>query len=147
MAEIIVSFEGRTRDLNDFVFDLFEQHLLQEGITKEAPGEVTVVLKPMKMGKSALMQATMQVGLSLGSNVAVSLFAQWLYDKWKKNGEKQISVKIENRLYQFDPALLAKAIEGAAVKPPTKKPAASAVEAPSQRRPVSGGGKGRKILT
>jgi hypothetical protein len=37
----------------------------------------------------------------------------WLYDKWKKAGEKPISIKIENHFYEFDEALLAKAIQEA----------------------------------
>jgi hypothetical protein len=51
------------------------------------------------------------------------LFANWLYDKWKKNGEKKISIKIENRFYQFDVTVLTKALEEVA---PVKKAKKSA---------------------
>ena len=32
MEEIIIGFEGLKRDLNDFVFDLFEAQMLRAGL-------------------------------------------------------------------------------------------------------------------
>jgi hypothetical protein len=54
------------------------------------------------------------------------LFANWLYDKWKKNGEKKISIKIENRFYQFDVTVLTKTLEEVTVVKKAKKRAGQA---------------------
>jgi hypothetical protein len=110
MPEIIIGFEGQTRDLNELTFDLFEAGMLRAGLEKAAPGDVTLVLKPMEMRKS-FGHAIIHVGLVIGDKVALPLFLAWLYDKWKKTGEKPISIKIVNHNYQFDPALLTKAIQ------------------------------------
>jgi hypothetical protein len=121
MQELIIGFEGKTRDLNDFVFDLFEAQMLKEGLEKETPGDAKLVLKPMPVRKSAFSLAVMHVGLFIGQNIALPLFVAWLYDKWKKNGQKHISIKIANRLYQFDPDLLVGAIEKQLEKPEERK--------------------------
>ena len=79
----------------------------------------------------------MEIGLTFATAASAQLFATWLSDKWKKNGEKQINVKIENHLYQFDPALLAEAIEKAMAKLEQKKPPSSALRSPSENRSAS----------
>lgn len=115
MPEIIIGFEGQTRDLNALTFDIFEAGMLREGLEKAAPGDVTIVLKPMEMRKG-VGHAIIHIGLVVGDKVALPLFLAWLYDKWKKAGEKPISIKIENRFYQFDPELLAKPVQDALSK-------------------------------
>jgi hypothetical protein len=115
MAEIIIGLEGRTQDLNALTFDLFEAGVLRAGLENAAPGNVTIVLKPMEMRKG-VGHAIIHIGLLVGDKVALPLFLTWLYDKWKRAGEKPISIKIENYYYQFDPALLAKAIQDALSK-------------------------------
>lgn len=144
MAEIIITFEGRTQDLNDFVFDLFEAHMLKAGIEIETPGDARLVLKPMTVRKSALSLAVIHVGLFVGENIMLPLFVAWLYDKWKKNGEKHISIKIESRLYQFDPDLLVKAIEERLAKQVEKKPSVSVMKAPATNRPTPARRRSRK---
>jgi hypothetical protein len=136
MEELIISFEGKTQDLNDFVFDLFEAHMLAAGLEKETPGDAKLVLKPMLVRKSALSQAVIEVGLFVGQNVVLPLFVTWLYDKWKKNGEKHVSIKIENHLYQFDPDLLGKAIEEALAKRDSRKTSPKALKATAKDFPV-----------
>jgi hypothetical protein len=110
MEEIVIGFEGQTRDLNELVFDLFEAGLLREGLEKETPGDAKLVMKPMELKKGAGMHAVMEVGLWVGKNVAVPMFVTWLCNKWLSNGQKSISIKIDNHFYQFDEAVLAKAI-------------------------------------
>jgi hypothetical protein len=126
------------------VFDLFEAGLLREGLEKEVPGGATLVLKLIQMKKSALMQAAMEVGISFGSGVAATIFGEWLVEKWRKNGKKHISAKIENRLYQFEEKLIAKALDDAMVKLDLKKPSAKAATAVSKTDQSSGDQKGRK---
>lgn len=118
--ELIVGFEGRKQDVTDLLFGLFGE-VLEEGSKKEAPGGVTVVLKPMPLRKGALVQTVLQVGLFVGVNIAVPLFVAWLYDVWKHKGQKPVSVKIDGRNYQFDPAILAMAIEEAISKQAEEK--------------------------
>jgi len=115
MQEIIIGLEGQTRDLNDLAFSLFEAGMLREGLEKETPGDITIVLKPMQLRKG-VGHAIIEIGLYAGQNVALPLFLAWLYDKWKKAGKKPISIKIENHFYQFDPDLLTKAIQDAISK-------------------------------
>src|ERR1700693_1269229 len=112
MPEIIIGLEGQTRDLNELIFDLFEAGMLREGLEKAAPGDVTLVLKPMEVRKS-FGHAIIHIALAVGDKVALPLFLAWLYDKWKNTGEKPISIKIENHNYQFDPAVLTKPIQEA----------------------------------
>ena len=59
----------------------------------------------------------MEVVLNLAEGFTAGIFANWLYGKWQKSGEpRSITIKIENRYYQLDPEVLAKALEGAAKK-------------------------------
>jgi len=110
MPEIIIGLEGRTPDLNELTFSLFEAGMLAEGLEKQTPGEVTIVLKAMPLRKG-VGHGLIEIGLLIGQNVGIPLFVCWLYDKWKNAGEKPISVRIENHFYQFDTAILEKAIE------------------------------------
>ena len=41
------------------------------------------------------------------------IFVKWLCDKWKRGGEKRVTVKINRRYYEFDQDQLTKAIEEA----------------------------------
>src|SRR6266699_6506681 len=126
MEEITIGFEGQKRDLNDFVYDLFEQHMLREGLEKETPGDVKIVMKPMELRKGYAL-ALMEVAAQFGANFVASLFAGWLVEKWKKNGAKPINVKIENRIYQMDPDIIANAVEDALAKLQQKKAPAKAL--------------------
>jgi hypothetical protein len=143
MEEVVIGFEGQKRDLNDFVFDLFEAHMLRAGLEKETPGDGKIVVKPMLLRKGFTL-GLMEIGLTFGTAAGAQLFANWLSDKWKKNGEKRINVKIENHLYQFDPALIAKAIEGAMAKLEEKKRPIGALRTPSEDRSASGDRQRRK---
>jgi len=144
MEEITIGFEGQKRHLNDFVFDLFEQHMLREGLEKETPGDVKIVMKPMELRKGYAL-ALMEVAAQFGANVVASLFAGWLVEKWKKNGAKPINVKIENRIYQMDPDIIAKAVEDALAKVQQKKAPSKALgTVTSGTRQASGDPKGRK---
>src|ERR1039457_1169571 len=118
MPEIIIGFEGQKTDLNDLTFSLFEAGMLQEGLEKQTPGDVTIVLKQTEARKS-ISHGIVHVGLVVGDKVALPLFLTWLYDKWKNAGEKRISIKIENHNYQFDPAVVTKPMAEAIAK--TKK--------------------------
>jgi hypothetical protein len=141
--EITIGFEGQKRDLNDLVFDLFERHMLREGLEKETPGDVKIVMKPMELRKGYAL-ALLEVAAQFGSNVVASLFAGWLVEKWKKNGAKRINIKIENRIYQMDPDIIAKAVEDALAKLQQKKAPTKALGAvASGTRQSSGGPKGR----
>lgn len=112
MAEVIIGLEGQTGDVNDLAFSLFEAGMLREGLERETPGGAIIVLKPMAMRKG-IGHGIIEFGLIVGDKVVLPLFLAWLYDKWKKAGEKPISVKIENHFYQPDPELLSKAIQEA----------------------------------
>jgi hypothetical protein len=116
MDEIIIGFEGPGRAVNSLVFDLFEAGLLREGLAKETPGPATIVLKPGTLEKRAHVHLLVEVGLLVGKNIGVPLFVAWLYDKWKRNGEPPISIKIENHFYQFDAVVLTKTIEEVVAK-------------------------------
>lgn len=113
MSKITIGFEGQTRDLDELFFSLFEAGMLREGLEKETPGDVKIVLGRMEMRKTAYAHTVMHIGLFVGQNVALPLFVAWLYDKWKKSGEKPITVTINTHLYQFDPDILIKGIEEA----------------------------------
>jgi len=117
--EIIISFEGQRRDLNDFAFDVFDREL-NLGREKETPGG-TIVIREMPLAKSAIGHAIIEIAFFIGKNVAVPVFVAWLCAKWKRQGEKPISIKIENNFYQFDPSLLTNAIEEAIAKQKKKK--------------------------
>ena len=118
-------------------FDLFEAHLLQEGLEKEAPGSATIVMKPRALRKG-FAHALIEIGLNFGQSFSASLFASWLYNKWKQNGEKRISVKIENRFYQFDVAVLTKALEDAIRNQKAKEGSPTPFKASSEKRSASG---------
>jgi hypothetical protein len=117
--EITIGFEGQRRDLSDFAFDIFDQEL-SLGREKEAPGG-TIMIRDMPLAKSALGHAIIEIALFTGKNVAVPVLVAWLCSKWKRQGKKPISVKIENKFYQFDAPLLTKAIEDAIAKQKKKK--------------------------
>jgi len=89
--------------------------------------------------------ALMEVAAQFGANFVASLFAGWLVEKWKKNGAKPINVKIENRIYQMDPDIIANAVEDALAKLQQKKAPAKALgQAASGTRQASAGPKSRK---
>jgi hypothetical protein len=115
MAEIIIGLEGPKRDLNDLAFSLFEAGMLREGLEKETPGNTKIVLKPMEMRKG-VGHGIIEIGVFAVTSVAAPVFVAWLCKKWINAGEKPISIKIENHYYQFDPAVLTKAIEEAIAK-------------------------------
>lgn len=110
MAEILIGFEGQKRDVNDLLFGLFDGSLAV-GQRKEAPGNVTIVVKSMPLAKGTFAHAVVEVAVFLGTNAALPLFLTWLYDRWKAKGERPVSIRIEGRFYQIDPALLRRAIE------------------------------------
>ena len=112
-TEIIVGFEGQKRDLNELLFALFEAGMLRDGLQKVTPGGSTIVLKPMEMRKHALGHAVMEIGLIVANSVAVPLFVNWLYEKWRDCGARKITVKIKRRNYEFEQGQLTKAIEEA----------------------------------
>jgi hypothetical protein len=80
------------------LFKVFESNSIEEGMAREAPGGARVELGRMPMGKrwgglthDALPMAA--VLLSFGRDVAVGLFAAWLYDKLKSDkAGKQMGV-------------------------------------------------------
>lgn len=117
--EIVIAFEGQRRDVNDFAFNVFDREL-SLGREKETPGG-TIVIRAMPLAKSVLGHAIIEIGLFVGTNIAVPLFVAWLCDKWKRQGEKPITIKIENNFYQFDASLVTKAIEDAIAKQKKKK--------------------------
>ena len=47
MTQITIGFVGPVRDLNAFLFDLFEANSLQEGTRKDVPGGATLRLLRM----------------------------------------------------------------------------------------------------
>jgi hypothetical protein len=114
MAEIILGFEGSRQDVNDLGYQMFDQ-MLREGETKQVPGDVSIRLEPMPLRKG-VGRALVEVAIFAGENIALPLFVAWLYDKWKKAGEKPISIHIENHIYQFDTSLMTKAIQDALTK-------------------------------
>jgi hypothetical protein len=117
--EVIIRFEGQRRDLNDFAFDVFDQEL-SLGREKETPGG-TIVIREMPLAKSALGHAIIEIVLFIGKNLAVPVFVAWLCTKWKRQGEKPITIKIENNFYQFAASLVTKAIEEAIATQMKKK--------------------------
>ncbi len=90
MEDLIISFEGKTKDLNDFVFDLFEAHMLAAGLEKETPGYAKLVLKPMGMRKSALSQAVIDVGLFIEVCQLFCVNDQVLFLGWVREGRGSI---------------------------------------------------------
>jgi hypothetical protein len=112
-TEVTVGFEGQKRELNELLFGLFEAGELREGLQKVTPGGATIVLKPMEMGKRALGHAIMEIGLIVANSVAIPLFVNWLYEKWRSCGARKITVKINRRFYEFEQGQLTKAIEEA----------------------------------
>jgi hypothetical protein len=121
MAEITIGFEGQRRDVDDLLFGLFDGSL-SKGQSKKAPGNVTIVVKSMPMAKGTFAHAVVEVAVFVGTNVALPLFLTWLYDRWKAKGERPVSLRIENRFYQIDPAILQKAIEDEIKKLEKKDP-------------------------
>lgn len=115
MADVIIFFEGHRQDLNEFGFAIFD-HMIRYNVPMDVPGNVTLTLRPETMRKS-VGPGVMEVVLGLAKEFAAGIFASWLCGKWKKSGEpRSITIKIENRYYQLDPDVLAKALEGAAKK-------------------------------
>lgn len=111
--EITIGFEGQRRDVDDLAFDLFEAGMLKQGMSNQTPGNTTIVLKAMPMAKAAFVHAVIEIALFAGKNIAIPLFVSWLYDKWRRQGKKPISIVINNHYYQFDESVMAKAIEDA----------------------------------
>ena len=109
--EIRIGFEGPQREVRDFIFDLFEAHKLQEGLEKATPGDTQIVMGPLELRKGAQLHVIMEVALWVGQSVAVPLFVSWLYDKWKKGGEKSINIVIDNRRYQLSQSVVTKVLE------------------------------------
>ena len=109
--QIPIGFEGQQRDIRDFMFDLFEAGKLQEGLENDTPGDARIVMGPLGLRKGAQLHVIMEVALYVGQNIAVPLFVAWLYDKWRRGGEKPINIVIDNRRYQFSVSLLTKALE------------------------------------
>jgi hypothetical protein len=115
MAEITIVFEGQRRELNELGFAIFD-HVIRYDVPLDVPGEATLILKPEALRKS-VGPGVMEVVLNLAEGFAAGIFANWLYGKWQKSGEpRSITIKIENRYYQLDPDVLAKALEAAAKK-------------------------------
>ncbi|PYX49701.1 MAG: hypothetical protein DMG79_07985 [Acidobacteria bacterium] len=115
MAKITILFEGQRRELNEFGFAIFDQ-MIRYDVPLDVPGNMTLTLRPEGLRKS-VGPGVMEVVLNLAEGFTAGIFANWLYGKWQKSGEpRSITIKIENRYYQLDPEVLAKALEGAAKK-------------------------------
>jgi hypothetical protein len=67
---------------------------LSLGREKETPGG-TIMIGDMPLAKTALGRANVEIALFTGKNVAVPVFVAWLCSKWKRQGEKPISVKMK----------------------------------------------------
>jgi hypothetical protein len=113
MAEITIFLEGQRRELNELGFAIFD-HMIRYDVPLDVPGNATLTLRPEALRKS-VGSGIMEVVLNLAEGFAAGIFANWLYGKWQKCSEpRSITIKIENRYYQLDPEVLAKALEAAA---------------------------------
>ncbi len=72
------------------IFALFDSASISSGMSREVPGGATIQLGQMPMEKRDLpsIQATLiPILVEVGKDVAVGVFAAWLYDKLKGEGE------------------------------------------------------------
>ena len=117
---IIIGFEGESRDLKDFAYDVLGQefNIHRE---KETPGGTIILQSLPPLAKSAGGHLIIEIALFISDKIAVPVFVAWLCTKWKKQGEKPITIKIENNLYQFDPTVMTRAIEKAIAEQKKKK--------------------------
>ena len=112
MAEVIIGLEGQTGDVNDLAFSLCEAGMLERGSGKGDARRRDH--RPETDGNAQRNRPrNHRIRPDSRRQGRLPLFLAWLYDKWKKAGEKPISVKIENHFYQPDPELLSKAIQEA----------------------------------
>jgi hypothetical protein len=113
MAKIIIFFEGQRQELNELGFAIFD-HMIRYDVPLDVPGNATLTLRPEALRK-AVGPGVMEVVLNLAEGFAAGILANWLYGKWQKSGApRSITIKIENRYYQLDPEVLAKALDAAA---------------------------------
>lgn len=113
MADIRIAFTGQGRDLNDFIFDLFDTDALGEGTSKEIPGGGTMAVLPITIEKAAEVSRVIEIVLSIGRDVAVGVVASYIYEKLKAHRarHRHISMRINRREVHFDKSQITKVIE------------------------------------
>lgn len=96
------------------ITDVFESDRLPKGMTREAPGGATMELRAVPTPEQPPQLAydyapIFTVAVNLGRDVAVGVFASWLYDKLKAASVRRI--KINRRTVEATPEGILKAIE------------------------------------
>lgn len=92
--------------------DIFGSTTISTSMTKQAPGGATIELRAMPMQKRHLPQEAeplFRMAVSFGRDVAVGVFASWLYDKLKR--AKTRHVRINRRTVEITPDGLYRALE------------------------------------
>jgi len=93
---------------------VFESNSLPKGKTREAPGDAMMELRAVPMPEQPPQLAfdaepIFKVMVSFGRDIAVSVFAAWLYDRLKTAKVRRI--KINRRTAEVTPEGILKAIE------------------------------------
>jgi hypothetical protein len=85
------------------LFDLFDSKQVSAGMSREVPGGATIELGEMLMQKRDLpIEATAFVPIlvTIGSGVAINLFASWLYDKLKGEDKARRMMTINRKVVE-----------------------------------------------
>lgn len=99
------------------MFALFDSKTISTGMSREVPGGATIQLGDMPMQKRDLpsIQATLVPILvefgKLGKDVAVGVFAAWLYDKLKSVGEGRKFIRLNRVMVEVTPEAITKVLK------------------------------------
>lgn len=94
------------------LFDLFETQSYSAGMTKVVPGGATITAGAMPMQKRHLTldaAPLLTIVIEFGRDVAVGVFASWLYDKLKR--AKRTRVRINRRIVEVSEDAILKVVE------------------------------------
>jgi hypothetical protein len=105
-----MTFSGRTRDLNDFLFELLGPSGYEVDKPNEIPGGATVTLLEEEMAKGGDIPIAAQVLIDLATGVVGSIVAAYIYDKLKKSGGK-VKLSVDERTVEITPEGIKKIVE------------------------------------
>jgi hypothetical protein len=108
LRDVILAIEFSPKVLTE----LFEADRFSTGMTKEAPGGVTIQLRPLPIQRRGLAMDSipmLSIAITARTNIALSLFSNWLYDKLK--GSKVRTIRVHRRTVEVTPDGIYKVIE------------------------------------
>lgn len=111
MAEITIEFTGRTQDLNEFSFALFETEAPGAGTHKEITGGGTITMQSVVVRKAYGIPQYIEIVLSVGGSIGAGIASNYIYDKLKKHNGENLSIRINRHEVEFDRGKITKKIE------------------------------------